>query len=116
MATNFRTISLCIALASLVAECGLGPSGDDLVAQTERLLSEAHPGCTIDVAFNGVGEGDSDHAYAAMRLESGPAGDRRSKDVEVLFSDGYSDRWEMHKGDATRLVDAAAELCEHWPA
>ncbi|WP_141400850.1 hypothetical protein [Pseudoxanthomonas wuyuanensis] len=110
---NFRAVSLSAALVLLLGGCGRGPSGDELVSQTKRILLEASLGCTIDVTFNGIGEGDADNAYAAIRLETGPASDRRSTDVEVLVSDWKSDHWEIQQDDATRLVDAANQLCKN---
>lgn len=112
MGTNFCTVLLGGLLALLLAGCGRGPSGDELISQAKRILSEANPGCAIDVAFNGVGEGDADNAYAAIRLEAGPANGRRSKDVEVLVSDFKSGRWDIQQGGSTQLVDAAIQLCK----
>lgn len=113
MGTNFRAVSLSSVLVLLLAGCGRGPSGDELVSQAKRILSEAPPACAIDVVFNGIGEGDADNAYAAIRLETGPAGDRRFKDVEVLVSDWKSDRWEIHQDDSSRLTNAADQLCKN---
>jgi hypothetical protein len=112
MGTNFRVVLFGAMLALLLVGCERGPSGDELVSQTKRILSEAHPSCTIDVASNGIGEGDADNAYAAMRLETGPAGDRRSKDVEVLVSDWKSGRWAIQQAGSTQLVNAAIQLCK----
>lgn len=112
MGTNFHVVLLGAMLALLLVGCERGPSGDELVSQTKRILSEAHPGCTIDVAFNGIGEGDADNAYAVMRLETGPAGGRRSKDVEVRVSDWKSGRWDIQKEDSARLINEAIQLCK----
>lgn len=112
MGTNFCAALLSGLLTLLLAGCGRGPSGDELVLQTKHILSEASLGCAIDVAFNGVGEGDADNAYAAIRLETGPAKGRRSKDVEVLVSDLKSGRWDIQQAGSTQLVDAAIQLCK----
>lgn len=111
MGTNFRAALVSVTLM-LLAGCERGPSGDELVSQTKRILSEAYPGCVIDMAFKGVGEGDADNAYAAIRLETGPAGGRRSKEVEVLVSDLKSGRWDIQQAGSTQLVDAAIQLCK----
>lgn len=113
MGTNFCAVLLCGLLMLLISGCGRGPNGDELVSQTKRILSEANPGCAIGVAFNGIGEGDADSAYAAIRLEAGPVNSRRSKDVEVLVSDVKSGRWDIQQVGSTQLVDAATELCRH---
>ena len=111
MGTNFFPVLLGGLLALLMTGCERGPSGDGLVSQTKRILSEARPGCTIDVVFNGVGEGDADNAYATIRLETGSVDGRRSKDVEVLISDLKSDRWDIQQEGSAQLVDAAIQLC-----
>lgn len=110
---NFRAVSLSTPLVLLLAGCGQGPSGEEIVLRTKRILSEAHLGCTIDVAFNGVGEGDADNAYAAIQLETGPVGDRRSKNVEVLVSDWKSGHWGIQQDDSIRLLNAASQLCKN---
>lgn len=111
MDTKFRVV-LAGSVLTLLVGCGRGPSGDELVSQTKRILSEANPDCGIDVVFNGIGEGDADSAYAAIRLETGSANGRRSKDVEVLVSDLKSGRWDIQQAGSTQLVDAAIQLCK----
>lgn len=106
-------ISLSAALVLLFAGCWRGPSDDELVSQTKHILSKAHPGCTIDAAFSGVGEGDADNAYAAIRLESGPVDGRQSKNVEVLVTNRKSGQWEIQQNGSARLVDAANQLCKN---
>lgn len=115
MCTNFCAVLSSGLLTLLLAGCGRGPSGDELISQTKHILLEAHPGCTIDAVFNGIGEGDEDNAYAAIRLETGPANDRRSQDVEVLVSDEKSGRWDIQQAGSTRLADAATQLCRNQP-
>lgn len=112
MGANFCTVLLGGLLALLLAGCERGPSGDELVSQTKRILSNPNPGCAIDVAFNGIGEGDADNAYAEIRLETGPANGRRSKDVEVLVSDLKTGRWDIQQQSSTQLIDAAIQLCK----
>lgn len=111
MDTNFRPV-LAGAVLTLLVGCGRGPSGDELVLQAKRILSEANPGCTVDVAFNGIGEGDADNAYAVIRLETGPASGRRFKDVEVLVSSLKSGRWDIQQESSTQLIGAAIQLCK----
>jgi hypothetical protein len=112
MGAHFCAVLLGGLLASLLAGCWRGPSGDEIVSQTHRILSEMNSDCVVDVAFNGVGEGDADNAYAAIHLETGPANDRLSKDVEVLVSDMRSGRWDIQQEGSTQLVEAAIQLCK----
>lgn len=98
-------------LGVLLVGCGQGLDGDDLVSQTERILAEAKPGCPVDATFNGAGEGDADSAYAEIRLETGPASNRRSVDVEVWASNMKSGYWDIQREGSAGLVAAAHRLC-----
>lgn len=109
---SLRAVSMSVMLALLLVSCERDIEGDELVSQAERILSAATPGCAIDVASGGIGEGDADHAYAIIRLETGPPGDRQSKDVEVLVSDFESDYWRIQQHGSTQLVDSAIQLCK----
>ena len=112
MGINLRAVRLIATLALLLPGCERGPNGNELVSQTKRILSESHPGCAIDVVFNGIGEGDADNAYAEMHLEAGPENGRRSKDVEVLVSDFESNHWNIHRVGSDQLTEAAIQLCK----
>lgn len=104
--------SVAVITCALLASCALGPQGDEVVSQAKQVLSEAKIGCDIDVLFQGVGEGDSDFAYAIIRLESASGGTRNFKDVEVLVSDWNSGRWKLQQVAVMPLVEAAKELCK----
>lgn len=112
MGAHFCAVLLGGLLVLLLAGCGRGPGGYEIVSQTHRILSEMNSDCVVDVDFNGVGEGGADNAYAAIHLETGPANDRRSKDVEVLVSDVKSGRWDIQNEGSTQLVEAAIQLCK----
>jgi hypothetical protein len=110
---NTRTVgSLAVITCALLASCARGPQSEEVVSQAQQVLSEAQIGCAIDVLFQGVGEGDSDSAYAIIRLETGAGSTHRFKDVEVLVSDWNSDRWKLQQAAATQLLEAAKELCK----
>lgn len=105
-------VMLAAALFALIAGCGQGSDGDELVSQAERILSQCKPDCALEISFAGVGEGDADNAYATLRLKTGPASDRRARDVEVLVSRLESDRWEISQVGSEQLIEMAAELCD----
>lgn len=111
MATSLRCY-LTVACV-LLAGCARGPQDKEVVLQVKRVLTEARVDCAIDVSFRGVGEGDSDHAYASIRLEAGAVGARRSEDVEVLISDWKADHWQLQPEASTRLVAVANQLCKN---
>lgn len=104
--------SLIVITCAFLASCERGPQSEEVVSQAEQVLSEAHIGCAIDVLFQGVGEGDSDNAYAIIRLETDAGNTRSFKDVEVLVSDWGYGRWKLQQAAATQLVRAAKELCK----
>jgi hypothetical protein len=60
------------------------------------------------VSFNGIGEGDSDNAYALVTLT--PREGESPVAAEVLLS-RLSGRWQITQQSSQQLVKAAKEIC-----
>lgn len=109
MAIRWNGLALLALISLALNGCSTRIEGKDVVSQAQSTLSKAYPSCSLAVSFKGIGEGDSDNAYALVTLASGKG--ENPVDAEVLLSRLNSGRWQITQQSSQQLVRAAKEIC-----
>lgn len=96
----------------VLVSCSQGPQSQDIVQQVQQVLTEASVSCSVKVAYNGVGEGDADNAYASLTFAiAEQAGQPKLVPVEVLLSRVNGDGWEVADISKKKIVETASSVC-----
>lgn len=107
MATRCNGLVFLLLIILALNGCSSRIEGKDVASQAQSTLSKAYPGCSISVSFKGIGEGDSDNAYAMVTLTSR----NDPVNVELLLSRWKEGRWRIAQQSSQQLVRAAKEIC-----
>lgn len=109
MVTRDHGLTLLGLIALALIGCSAQIDEKDIALQGKDILSKAYPSCSVEVRFEGVGEGDSENAYARLTLTSNKIDS--SVDAEIFISRWNKKRWEITQQSSQELIKAAREIC-----
>jgi hypothetical protein len=109
MDTSFRGFVLTVAC--LLSGCADRVEEAQILKEVNEALSREQVGCNVAVEYKGVGDGDSDTAYAVVEINI--KNDKKSShlDVELMLRHQQNGVWLITEDSSKQLLSKVKNLC-----